>query len=94
MSKPRHSRFVVDRREANTLSIQDENGVSTDVPVNRLPRECRTEGAILDVPISETGEPIWKEATRNRAVEAFLKKEANKRLEHLRKRDPGGDIEL
>jgi len=94
MSTPSVSRFVVDRREGNTLCIQDKNGRNSDVPVGELPRDCRAEGAVLDVPINELGEPIWRQATRNRAEEAILRQEANSRLDRLRRLDPGGDVDL
>ena len=52
------------------------------------------EGAVLLVPLGSVGEPIWTEAERSEDEEAARLEEAEERLERLKGRDPGGDIEL
>ena len=87
------ARFVVDRREGAMLAIEDADGVFRDVPVADLPAECRAEGAVIDVPVV-AGRPDWGRAERNRAEERRRVMELTKRMNRLRKKDPGGDVEL
>lgn len=88
------ARFVVDRREGKTLVLQDEGGRSYDIALKDVPPDCRQEGAVLDVPTSSSGDPVWQKAVRNRVEEAVRLRESTSRLERLRRSDPGGDIEL
>lgn len=87
-------RVVVDRKEGRMLVLTFDDGRSVDVPVHALPPDCRVEGAVLDVPQNQGGEPAWSEAKRNRQEEQSRRNSAAKILEDLRKRDPGGDIQL
>ena len=52
------------------------------------------EGAVLVVPLGEVGEPLWDKAKRNLDTEQALKAEAERMLDRLQERDPGGDIVL
>ncbi len=87
------ARFVVDRREGQTLVIEDATGAMIDVPANELPSNCRAEGAVLEVPMTH-GAPNWGDAKRNRAEERRILKDLGARLDRLRRKDPGGDVEL
>ncbi|MEK7401867.1 MAG: DUF3006 family protein [Gemmatimonadota bacterium] len=86
-------RFVVDRREGLILVVEDSGGAFQDVPAQEVPSDCRVEGAVLDVPMS-FGSPAWGSARRNRAEERRRVTDLTKRMEQLKKRDPGGDVEL
>lgn len=87
-------RVVVDRRERNTLVLLDDDDRSYEVDSRELPASCRAEGAVLDVPLSDLGEPKWKRAVRNTGAEKERLRESRARIERLRARDPGGDVEL
>ncbi|MBK91029.1 MAG: hypothetical protein CME27_01015 [Gemmatimonadetes bacterium] len=52
------------------------------------------EGAVLIVPLGEIGEPLWDKAKRDLYIEQALKAEAERMLDRLQERDPGGDIVL
>jgi hypothetical protein len=56
--------------------------------------EHAVEGAVLLVPLGEVGEPVWGEAERAEDEESDRMEEAEERLDRLRKRDPGGDVDL
>lgn len=75
------------------LVLEADDGSLADVPANDLPSACRAEGAVLDVPIS-FGSPQWGSAKRNRAEERRRVTDLTKRMERLRRKDPGGDVEL
>jgi hypothetical protein len=95
MSKSGKSmRFVVDRREGAHLVLESEQHACHDVQATKLPTQCRREGAVLDVPLDEKGNPIWKQASRNHAEELRRLQVAAAQLERLRRSDPGGDVEL
>lgn len=86
-------RVAVDRREGDTIVVVADDGRAFDVRVAELPKPCRAEGAVLDVPLKD-GAPQWKRARRNHAEEGGRLKEAGERIIRMRKRDPGGDVEL
>jgi len=93
MTTPVTRRFSVDRREGGAFVLIAESGETLDVPVAQLPKPCRSEGAVLDVPM--VGEvPQWARARRNHAEEGGRLREAGERIARLRKRDPGGDVSL
>lgn len=56
--------------------------------------DLAVEGAVIVVPLGDVGEPVWGSAERDREAEAELRNEAERILSDLKKRDPGGDIEL
>ena len=86
-------RVVVDRREGKNLVLTTDNGRNYEVAARLLPPEAATEGAVLDVPV-RGGKPVWESASRNRPEEEARRTKAADLLKDLRKRDPGGDIEL
>lgn len=87
-------RYVIDRIESGTAVLVDDECKEHEVPTSRLPKGCRSEGAVLNVPEDSDGAPDWRKATRDRAAEKRLLAEAEERLERLRRRDPGGDVTL
>lgn len=87
-------RVAVDRREGAVVVLIDDAAETYEVTAKRLPSDCRKEGAVLDIPLSATGQPQWNEAVRNRAEEAKRTVEANERLQRLRGTDPGGDVQI
>lgn len=52
------------------------------------------EGAVLVVPLGDVGEPIWDQAERDLEAEEELRAEAERGIDELKKRDPGGDVVL
>ena len=86
--------FVVDRREGRTLVLIADDDASFDVPASRLPKACRTEGAVLRVPIGVDDAPQWADAIRDREEEARRLANLEKRIRRLRRSDPGGDVIL
>ena len=85
--------WVVDRVEGSlAVLITDDDERQTDVPLAKLPRGVR-EGTVLCVPEPE-GEPRWEAATVDEDLREARLREAEKTLERLRRRDPGGDIAL
>ena len=86
-------RYVVDRREGSVVVLVADSGERHDVPAAELPRNCRAEGAVLDVPLAGTM-PSWRAARRNHTEERGRLREAGERIARLRKRDPGGDVSL
>ena len=87
------ARFVVDRREGAMLVIEDASGTLQDVPAADLPADCRAEGAIIDVPMAGAL-PEWGKALRNRPEERRRVTDLTKRMDQLRRKDPGGDVKL
>lgn len=87
-------RVVVDRREGHALVVIEESGREYQVLAEELPADCRAEGAVLDVPLDARRVPLWLRAVRNTEEERRLRREADEALARLRKRDPGGDVEL
>lgn len=85
--------MTVDRREGKVVVVFDDAGKTHHVPVADLPNNCRSEGAVLDVPL-EAGAPVWKKARRNHAAEKGALKQAGERIIRMRRRDPGGDVSL
>jgi len=86
--------WVVDRvsREIASL-VEDESGTTRDVPRRDLPHDIR-EGDVLRVPDDVSREPDWRAATADESLRRERMEEARAALERLRRRDPGGDVEL
>ncbi len=76
------------------IVLMDDRERVYDVPAKSLPKECREEGAVLDVPLTAEGGMDWAHARRNREEEAARLRDAQDRLDRLRAKDPGGDVEL
>lgn len=96
-SEPTEEIWVVDRvgRDVAVLVLDgdEEDMVVSEVAVELL-GDRAVEGAVLRVPLGAVGEPAWDRAVRDRGAEEARRAEAEAILEELRKRDPGGDVEL
>lgn len=85
--------FAVDRiEEAHAVLIGDD-GSQHEVPRKQLPKGI-SESSMIEVSVDGTGRPDWTSARLDPAEGERRMKRAMKRLEDLRKRDPGGDIVL
>ena len=87
-------RVVVDRRDGKQIVLVDDDGREYLVLGEELPKECRTEGAVLDVPRDAKRDPLWLSAHRNQDEENARRNRAGEVLRRLRRRDPGGDVDL
>ena len=86
--------FVVDRREGRSVILVADDGTTVEVQASRLPKHCRTEGAVLRVLDDPAGAPDWESAVRDDAEEARRVADLRTRVERLRRSDPGGDVVL
>ncbi len=86
-------RYTVDRLDASTAVLIDENGNTIAIPKNRL-GVAPEEGMILFIPVDRSGTPDWNEARVDREGAEEARKEARKILDELKERDPGGDVKL
>lgn len=91
MSTEQH--YAVDRIRHRTALLVDDQQRQTLVPTSRLPREL-AEGQVLLVPVDEAGTADWGRARIDEAEGARRKAQATEALDELKKRDPGGDVEL
>ena len=85
---------MVDRREAGVVVLVDDSGEIIEVAGGHLPAGCRAEGAVLRIPLDSASQPIWRNATRDKAEEKRRLELNADRLKRLRRRDPGGDVSL
>lgn len=74
------------------MLIRDGDERIATVPTETLPAGSR-EGAVLRVPEAE-GRPDWGAAVLDEEARQARLREAEDVLRRLRRRDPGGDVEL
>jgi hypothetical protein len=86
-------RYAVDRLDAGTVVLIDDDRRSTALPKNRF-RLALEEGMILFVPVDGSGTPNWYAARADHATSDEISQEGQHDLEQLKGRDPGGDVEL
>jgi len=87
------SSYAVDRLEGDrAVLVRDHDLRIVEVRLTSLPFRVR-EGMVLCVPLGEHGEPQWARAERDEAEERRRLREGRARLERLRRRDPGGNVE-
>lgn len=84
--------FVVDRVEEGVTVMRSEDGEEWTISVHDLPLTVH-EGMVVHVPVGQGG-PRWSLASADSAEEVRRREEAEARLRRLRRRDPGGDLEL
>jgi len=77
--------------DAIAVVVGDDERVE-EVPTRELGR-LAIEGAVLRVPLRD-GKPDWASARRDLEEEGKRREALSLRLEKLRDRDPGGDIQL
>lgn len=93
MSRQAEQLWVVDRVAGSiAVLIRDGDERTEDVPIETLPARSR-EGAVLRVPEAD-GQPDWAAARLDEEARRARLREAEDVLRRLRRRDPGGDIEL
>ena len=88
--------LVVDRVEGDTVVlVDDESGTRLEVLQAELALPVR-EGDVLRVPLRGTGEPRldWAGAVADEEMTRARLEDARRRLDALRRRDPGGDVTL
>ena len=90
---PTEQRYAVDRLNAITAVLIDENGNTIAIPKNRL-GVTPEEGMILFIPVDSSGTPNWYEARVDQEAAEKARKEARKILDELKEQDPGGDVKL
>ena len=90
---PTEQRYAVDRLTATTAVLIDENGNTIAIPKNRL-GVTPEEGMVLFIPVDSSGTPNWYEARVDQEAAEEARKEAQKILDELKERDPGGDVKL
>jgi hypothetical protein len=90
---PREKFYAVDSIKKKHAVLVGDAGDSATVELEELPRGL-TEGTVLRVPLDEHGAPDWATARRDEAETERRLREAEDLLRSLRRRDPGGDIEL
>ena len=85
--------YVVDRIEGRTVVlVADDDDADVEVPRKQLTVAVQ-EGTVLRVPLKD-GELDWKNAESDPAERARRLEEMRRRMSRLRKKDPGGDLEL
>lgn len=86
--------YVVDRieRDAAVLVPDDHALPDEDVSIATFAQRP-TEGDVLRVPLRD-GAPVWKDALADPQLRADRLAAAQRRLDRLAKRDPGGDLAL
>jgi hypothetical protein len=84
--------YVVDRFEGELAVLLGGDGSEFTVRRQLLPLGAR-EGSVLRVPMGAQG-PDWSRAVLDDAERRRRDIEARDRLGRLKRRDPGGDIEL
>jgi hypothetical protein len=91
MSKARY--YAVDRIEGDLVVLIGDSGEEVLASLEELPTPLE-EGTVLRVRVDVEGGHDWKRARIDRAETKRRRREAEALLRELRKRDPGGDVEL
>jgi hypothetical protein len=84
--------YVVDRMEDRHLVLLGDDGAEVVLATRELPVTV-SEGTVLRVPIGG-GKPDWSNAAPDAAEQARRLESVRRRMDELRQRDPGGDVEL
>ena len=84
--------FVIDRFEGDTAVLLGDDGSEHEVQRSLLPPGAR-EGSVVRVPVSGPL-PDWSRAVLDEAELHRRDIAARERLDRLKRRDPGGNIEL
>jgi hypothetical protein len=90
---PTEEHYAVDSIENELAVLVNDSGDTATVPLVKLPASL-SEGAVLRVPTSQTGELDWPGARIDAEETRRRFEQAEQALRELRQRDPGGDIEL
>jgi hypothetical protein len=90
---PTDKLYAVDRIEGALAVLIDDAGRAVDVRVDLLPPALE-EGSVVRVPHGPAGDPDWSAARLVPGEAERRRAEARDRLDELRRRDPGGDIDV
>lgn len=85
--------FAVDRIEKGVAVLLSDSGRTLEIGEGLLPEGAR-EGSVIRVAWNEAGEIDWNTAEIDEAERDRRLSEAHRVLDELKKRDPGGDIDL
>ncbi len=85
--------YAVDRIGDKAATLVCDSGDTITVALQDLPAGIR-EGTVLCVPRDAQVGPDWRSAQIDAAETERRRREAEETLKELRRRDPGGDIEL
>lgn len=85
--------YTVDRVRKGRAILIGDAGDELDVVLGDLPAAL-AEGAVLRVPLNNDGALDWAAARIDTEETERRRREAQRIIEELRRRDPGGDIEL
>ena len=85
--------YVIDRLEGDHAVLVGDDGDTIRLARRELPAGA-AEGEVLKVPLDEEDELDWGSANLDRDETRRRRAEAKRVLEELRRRDPGGDVEL
>ena len=92
-SMPPELYYTVDRIRRGRAILVGDAGDESKVVLGDLPAAL-TEGDVLRVPLDEEGTLDWAAARIDTEETERRRREAQRILQELRRRDPGGDIEL
>ena len=84
---------AIDRVERAIAVAESDDGRRFEVPVARFKAAPR-EGRIYRVPVDERGELQWEKSVADDDEMQRRRKALGDRVDHLRKKDPGGDVTL
>lgn len=84
--------YAVDRLGRKRVVVIGDDGNKLEVSRGELPSQLQ-EGDVLRVPLAG-GELDWASARVDEGETERRRREAQRLLDRLRKRDPGGDVEL
>ena len=87
-------RLVVDRVEGELAVVEVDGGAVLDLPLWLLPPGTREADVVTVASISEGDGALRVTLRLDRAAADAARDAAAERLERLRARDPGGDVEL
>ena len=85
--------FAVDRIEGDLAVLSGDDGVQVEVLLKLLSPGL-SEGMVLVVSLGPSGEVDWETARKDADEAAARMERASEILDELKKRDPGGDIEV
>ena len=93
MPTEREEFYSVDRIEGELAILVGDSGEEHSVQLHQLPGGT-TEGTVLRVMRDADGRLAWQSAQIDQAEAKRRTQEAEDLLNKLRRRDPGGDVEL
>jgi hypothetical protein len=85
--------YTVDRIRKGRAILVGDAGDESEVVLGDLPAAL-TEGDVLRVPLDKEGASDWAAARIDTEETERRRREARRILQELRRRDPGGDIDL